>query len=75
MTQGKLVFILLSILSLCIYFTGNYVKENKKENKRQEAKFETILDVDFERYLVVSEDDEKVCIVERKNIECYTRQH
>ena len=71
MTQGKLILILLSILSLCIYFTGNYVKENK----RQEAKFETILDVDFERYLVVSEDNEKVCIVERKNVECYTRQH
>lgn len=71
MTRNKLILILVSILSFGLYVTGNSIKEEKG----QQMKFETILDVDFERYLVVSEDDEKVCVVERKKVECYNREH
>lgn len=71
MTRNKLILILVSILSFGLYVIGNSIKEEKG----QQMKFETILDVDFERYLVVSEDDEKVCVVERKKVECYNREH
>lgn len=71
MTRNKLILILVSILSFGLYVIGNFIKEDK----RQEKKIETIIDIDFEMYLIVSEDDEQVCIVERKKVECYNREY
>lgn len=80
MTQSKLILYTLLFLTGGIYFLGSFIQKNNQEEiieQEVEKRFKSILEIDFNEYIVVSEDEEKVCIKERERKEpvCYTRQH
>lgn len=80
MTQNKLIVYILLFLTGCIYFLGSFIQKNNQEKvieQEVERRFKSILEIDFNEYIVVSEDEEQVCIKERERKEpvCYTRQH
>ena len=76
MTQSKLILYTLLFLTGGIYLIGSFNNKEKLIEQEVERRFKSILEIDFNEYIVVSEDEEKVCIKERERKEpvCYTRQ-
>ena len=77
MTQSKLILYTLLFLTGGIYLIGSFNNKEKLIEQEVEKRFKSILEIDFNQYIVVSEDEEQVCIKEREREEpvCYTRQH
>lgn len=77
MTQSKLILYTLLFLTGGIYLIGSFNNKEKLIEQEVERRFKSILEIDFNEYIVVSEDEEQVCIKERERKEpvCYTRQH
>lgn len=77
MTQSKLILYTLLFLTGGIYLIGSFNNKEKAIEQEVERRFKSILEIDFNEYIVVSEDEEQVCIKERERKEpvCYTRQH
>ena len=78
MTQSKLILYTLLFLTGGIYLIGSFIQKNNQEKlieQEVEKRFNSILEIDFNEYIVVSEDEEQVCIKERERKEpvCYTR--
>ena len=76
MTQSKLILYTLLFLTGGIYLIGSFNNKEKLIEQEVERRFKSILEIDFNEYIVVSEDEEQVCIKERERKEpvCYTRQ-